>query len=104
MEPRTVEPERKSTLATVAPPVALAVAFSVNGAPSPIFAPKEGSVSATLGGKADTVTFTVEDETVVPAESNACAVRATVPVVDGVQDTMYGEVVSGEPVMATPLA
>jgi len=80
----TVEPCKNCTCATVAPVPAVAVAVTVVAALSGNTAPSAGAEIEIVGAAAPTVTFTVEDVTVVPAESVARAVNATVPTALGV--------------------
>jgi hypothetical protein len=93
-----VAPTRKSTRATVAPPLAAAVAVSVVAAPSTTVAPTAGAVSAMVGTAVVTVTLTADEVAVAPVESVTRAVRDAAPVAVGVHDKEYGAVVTGLPI------
>jgi hypothetical protein len=86
--PTMVEPARKSTFETVAPPVALAVAVNVVAAPSAILAPATGAASDTVGTGEETVTLTAVEVTAMPFESTTRAVNETAPAGVAVQDTV----------------
>jgi hypothetical protein len=88
--PTTVVPTRKSTLLTVAPPTALAVALIVLALPKAILAPLVGEVIATVGVVDATTTLTAEDMTVAELESVTRAVNTKEPLVVGVQEVEYG--------------
>jgi hypothetical protein len=60
-------------------------------------APSAGAEIEIVGAAAVTVTLTVDDVTVVPAESVARAVNATAPTALGVQVVVKGEEVTAEP-------
>lgn len=94
--PTTVVPTRKSTLLTVAPPTALAVALIELRLPRAIEAPFVGDVSATVGVVDATTTLTEGDITVAEFESVTRAVTTNEPAVAGVHEAEYG-VVSAEP-------
>lgn len=81
-------PAKNSTLATVAGATGVAVALSDTTVPEVTDAPALGAVSATVG--AVTLTLTIADVTVVPAESVTRAVRAKIPDVAGDQVTVNG--------------
>ena len=65
--------------------------------------PSAGAEIETVGAAALTVTLTADEVTVVPAESVARAVNATVPTALGVQVVVYGEDVTAAPTWV-PLA
>jgi hypothetical protein len=82
--PMSVAPARKSTLVMVAVP--LAATFAVIGTVefNPTTAPALGLKIETVGAPGATVTETVGEVEVMPAESRTCAVSATVVELDGV--------------------
>ena len=83
--PILVVPARKSTRLTMAPPLATAVAVSAVVVPSATDVPLVGTVMATVGAAAATVTLEAAEVAVVPFESVIFAVRETPPVAVGVQ-------------------
>ena len=83
--PILVVPARKSTRLTMAPPLATAVAVSAVVVPSATDVPLVGTVMATVGAAAATVTLEAEEVAVVPFESVIFVVRETTPVAVGVQ-------------------
>ena len=82
--PITVVPCRNCTWATVAPVPAVAEAVTVVAVLSESTDPSAGAEIETVGAAALTVTLTADEVTVVPAESVARAVNATVPTALGV--------------------
>ena len=98
-----VEPTRKSTRVTVAPPKAAALAVSVGDVPSATEAPLAWLAMVIVGTDVATVTLTAAEVTVVPVESVTRAVRVTAPAFVGVHATVYGATVAGVP-MCTPPA
>jgi len=82
---------------------AVAVAVTVVAELSGRTAPSAGAEIEIVGAAAETVTLTVDEVTVVPAESVARAVKATVPTALGVQVVEYGEEVTAAPTWV-PLA
>jgi hypothetical protein len=77
-----VEPAKNSTLATVAVPTADALAVTVVAVPTVRDVPEVGAVIATDG--AVTLTLTIGDVAVAPAESVTRAVMGNTPAADGV--------------------
>ncbi len=74
--PTTAAPARKSTLLTVAPLGAVAVALRVGDVPNATESPLEGAVRDTVGtADVATVTVTAEDITVAEFESVTRAVN-----------------------------
>jgi hypothetical protein len=88
--PTTVVPTKKSTLLTVAPPTALAVALIEVPLPNAMLVPLVGEVITTVGVVDATTTLTAEDMTVAELESVTRAVNTKEPLVVGVQEVEYG--------------
>ena len=80
-----VEPTRKSTRVTVAPPKAAALAVSVGDVPSATEAPLAGLAMVIVGTDVATVTATATEVMTAVLESVTRAVNDTAPVAVGVQ-------------------
>ena len=106
-------PLAKNCTPVIAPLAAVAVATTVVEVLTDSVEPVAGALIETVGGveppppppTATTVIETAGDVVCVPTLSVATAVSDTVPVADGVQGALYGEVVSpGAASSAVPLA